>query len=111
MKLVEMGDQHVGVALDIGFAGAEQLRLDGVESAVGVGPCIDLRVEFRNKACGEYLRALPPGTGRNPGLLRARQVLRGDALAQIPRARQRRADPLDHVRAIALGRIVKRRGV
>ncbi len=111
VKTVQMLDQRVGVALDIGAAGAEQFGLDGMETTVGVGPGIDLRVEFRNKAGGEDFRTLPAGARREPGFLGARQIVRGDALAQIARARQRLADALDHVRPIALGRVVERRGI
>ena len=110
MKIVEMLDQRIGIALDIGPAGAEQLGLDGMETAVGVGPGIDQRIEFRNEAGGEHFRPLPAGAGREPGLLGAGQIVGGDAFAQIPRAGQRRSDALDHVGPVAFGRLIKRRG-
>src|SRR3984957_18892609 len=83
VKLVEMLDQRVRVASDIGLAGAEQFGLDRVETAVGIGPGIDQRVEFRDEARGEYFRPLPTGARRKPRFLRARQIFRSRTLAQI----------------------------
>jgi hypothetical protein len=84
-----MPHQRIGIALDIGAAGAEQLGPDCMEGAVGIGPRIDLGIQFGNETSREYFRAFSPRLGRNPCFLRARQILRGDALTQIARARQR----------------------
>jgi hypothetical protein len=111
VKIVEMLDQRVRVVSDIGLTGAEQLGLDGVEAAIGIGPGIDLRVEFRDEARGEYFRTLPTGARREPCFLRARQIFRGCPLAQIARAGQRRSDSLNRVGPIVLSRVVERRGL
>ena len=67
--------------------------------------------ELRDKARGEDFRTLPTGAGREPGFPRALQIFRGGTFAQIARAGQRRSDSLNRVGAIALGCVVKHRGV
>ena len=111
MKLVEMLNQRVGVASDIGLTGAKQFGFDGVEAAIGVGPRIDQRVEFRDEARGEHFRTLPTGAGREPGFPRAGEIFGGRTFAQIARTGQRRSDSLNRIRPIALGRLVERGGI
>src|ERR1700756_5767263 len=46
VKIVQVIDQRVGLSLGVDVIGAEQLRLDGVKTAIGIGPRVDLRVEL-----------------------------------------------------------------
>ena len=110
VQTVQMPDQFVDVGQGIGAAGAEQFCFDGMEATDGIGPGVDLRVEFRNKSRGEDFGSLPTRTCRNPGLLRAGKVVRRDALAKIARARQCLTDAFDHIRPILLRRVIERRG-
>ena len=111
MKSVQVFDEGVGVALDIGAARPEQLGLNRVESAIGVRPSIDLRIEFRNKAGREDFGTLPTGARREPAFFGAGEIVRGGPVAQFARTSQRLADSFDHVRPVALGCLIERRGI
>ena len=110
---VEVGqviDEPSGLLADFGGVGAEEPRLDGVEAGERIGPGVDLLVELGDEAAGEHFGALPADPRSDPRLLGAVDILGGDALVERPRAGQRLVDLLDHVGAIALGRVFERRG-
>ena len=102
--------ERSGLGFDIGSVGAEQLRFDRMKSARRLRPGVDLLVELRDESTGEDLGTLPSGTGIDPRLLGASQIVGHNALVQTLRARQGTSDVLDEEWPVALDRIVKRRG-
>jgi len=106
-----MLDQGRRVGVDVGIARSKQFRLDGMEPAVRIRPCVDLCIEFRNETGGKHLRTPPAGARRNPGLLCTRQIRRRSTFAQRARTRQRVPDSFDQVGPIALGSLLENAGV
>jgi len=54
VQVLQIFNKRVGIALDIGATRTEQLGLDGVKAAVGVGPGVDPSVQLGNKAGREH---------------------------------------------------------